>query len=139
LRERIDDIPALVSHFLVKFQREHGSVARSVSTEALALLRGADWPGNVRELANIMERACLIAKGETIGVQDLTLPQRRSKQPTATVGITLEEMERQLILGTLESTGWNRTHAARILGVTARTLSNKLKVWRARGLVKAEM
>ena len=105
----------------------------------MAALQAYDWPGNVRELANIMERACLIAKGETIGVQDLTLPQRRSKQPTATVGITLEEMERQLILGTLESTGWNRTHAARILGVTARTLSNKLKVWRARGLVKAEM
>ncbi len=139
LRERLDDIPGLVQHFLTKFARDHGSPARRVSTEAQELLRSAEWPGNVRELANTMERACLVAKGDTIGAADLALPSRASKEPEIPVGITVEEMERRLILSTLESTGWNRTHAARVLGVTARTLSNKLKNWRSRGLVTVEM
>ena len=140
LRERLDDVPALVQHLIEKFSKTHGSPARRVSNAAIDALRGADWPGNVRELANTIERACLIATGETLEPSDLTLPARRSSRESGTpVGTTLEEAERRLILGTLESTGWNRTQAARILGVTARTLSNKLKVWKTRGLVTAEV
>jgi DNA-binding NtrC family response regulator len=139
LRERLDDIPMLVDHFLRKFSREHGSPAVRVAANALEVLRTSEWPGNVRELANTMERACLVAKGEVVELRDLGVPERRAtKEPIARVGVTLEEMERHLILETLQSTGWNRTHAARILGVTARTLSNKLKVWRTRGLVATE-
>ena len=140
LRERLDDVPALVQHLIEKFSRTHGSVARRASPAALQALRSADWPGNVRELANTIERACLIATRETLEASDFTVSARRSTREDAVpVGTTLEEAERRLILGTLGSTGWNRTQAARILGVTARTLSNKLKLWRTRGLVNAEM
>jgi len=139
LRERLDDIPLLVNHFLRKSARDHGRPACRVSSEALEALRSCEWPGNVRELANTMERSTLVAKGEIVGLKDLGLPSRRPATESAmAVGMTLEEVERRVILGTLDSTGWNRTHAARILGVTARTLSNKLKVWRTRGLVSQE-
>lgn len=139
LRDRRNDIPALSRHFIERFSVKHGSAARRISNAALERLAEYDWPGNVRELANVVQRALLVARGDFIEPDDLGLP-RPTRPPEAqmSVGSTLEEMERTLILQTLEHTGWNRTRAARILGVTARTLSNKLKVWRARGFVSSE-
>jgi DNA-binding NtrC family response regulator len=136
LRERLDDIPALAVHFLGRFAREHGGPARRLSKDALAALKRAPWPGNVRELANTIQRAVLVAAGPEVDVQDLGLPDRVDQEDGEFSGTcTLEEMERRLILQTLDRTGWNRTEAARILDVTPRTLSNKLRLWRTLGLL----
>jgi len=140
LRERLDDIPALAEHFLERFRREHGGPAREFSPRALAALKRAEWPGNVRELANCIQRAVLVAEEAVVDVAHLGLPESPSSDDLAVpVGRSLEEVERRLILGTLDATNWNRTEAARILGVTPRTLSNKLKTWRLRGLLEAQI
>ncbi|MFW6162159.1 MAG: sigma-54-dependent transcriptional regulator [Planctomycetota bacterium] len=139
LRERREDIPLLVDYFLKRFARECASPARRVSKEALRLLKRAPWPGNVRELRNAIHRAVVLATGETIGPADLpvdlTSPRPRRPGSGVIVGQSIDEMERELILKTLESTGWNKTEAARILEVTPRTLRNKLGRYREDGLL----
>lgn len=140
LRERLQDVPALAEHFIAKFAREHGSPARGLSNDALRALTSASWPGNVRELANTLQRAVLVADGPLIKVQHLGLGSRagRAGEGEVPTGMPLAEVERRVILKTLDQTGWNRTEAARVLGVTSRTLSNKIKQWRASGLLAEE-
>jgi two-component system response regulator FlrC len=143
LRERSQDIPALVEHFLGKYRRGDGGRAEGVAPEAMERLKGAPWPGNVRELENVIERAVLVSSNGLIRAEHLFLgelpappPQGEQKVPAA-AGVasrmplsTLREMEKQMIARSLEETGGNRTHAAKILGISVRTLRNKLNEYR---------
>ena len=132
LRERRGDVEVLVDHFLRRFAAGRPLV---LSPAAREWLRTRPWPGNIRELEHTLERAVLLARGTTIEPADLEdrdpLPPRLALGSLA--GITLREMERRLILDTLKRTNDNRTHAARLLGISIRTLRNKLSEYRQRG------
>jgi DNA-binding NtrC family response regulator len=139
LRERAGDIPLLAHHFLEKFNSLAGRSLSGFSAEALDLLCGSGWKGNVRELENAVERAVLLADGQTI------LPRHLQLSPVAAgghgsaaagafrIGTTVGEMERQLIMGTLNGVQNNRTRAAELLGISIRTLRNKLREYQAQG------
>ncbi len=139
LRERMEDLPELVQGFLDEFNERHGRAVRGVDEEALAMLRQHRWPGNVRELRNAMERAVIVCPGEVIGGEHLPAPLGLGPAATPSaeggvplpVGTSLEEAERQLILGTLAHTGNNKTRAAEILGISLKTLHNKLNKYNA--------
>ncbi len=129
LRERRDDIPLLVNHFLRRFRREGASPVRGISKEAMDLLLRHPWPGNVRELRNLVHRAVVLGNGEEVRPEDL--PEGLAggggaMRGALTSGRSIDDVERDLILKTLSSTGGNKTAAARLLGVTPRTLRNKL-------------
>ena len=130
LRERMDDIPLLVDAFVREFnQRNQRSVA-GVSEAAMRLLMRYNWPGNVRELRNVMERATIVAKGNLIEPSDLPALVDVTSAPVAATGLTpgttVDEIERQLIDVTLTHTGGNKTRAAEMLGISLKTLHNKL-------------
>ena len=130
LRERKEDIPALVQNFVAKYNEENGKRITGVADETLDALLAYDWPGNIRELENYTERAVVVARGEALAPDDY--PQRLTSGPQGRddggihVGMTVHEMERRLIMKTLESCQGNRTEAAGMLGVSTRTLRNKL-------------
>jgi len=130
LRERRDDIPLLVNYFLKRFSRESASPVRRVSKDAVSVLAKYSWPGNVRELRNIIHRAVVLGSSEVLRPDDLpgdlTSDRPRSVGSNLVVGQSIDDVERDLILKTLESTRGNKTEAARILQVTPRTLRNKL-------------
>ncbi len=130
LRERPDDIPGLVELFTQRYAERNRKQIDAVSREALAKLQGWHWPGNIRELENCIERAVILCTGERIEFQDLPSALREIDAvpaPQPSPGTSLKDMERQLILQTLEQTGGNRTHAAEQLGITRQTLLNKLR------------
>ena len=131
LRERREDIPLLVQTFLTEFNKRNGKAVRGVDQEAMYLLEHYPWPGNIRELRNVIERATILADREFIEPQHLppTLIARGEESlPTMTLspGTTVDEAERRLILLTLEHTRNNKTRAAEILGISLKTLHNKL-------------
>ncbi len=139
LRMRGSDLDDMVEHFVSHFARKHGKVARAVSQSSMERLRAYRWPGNVRELQNVLERAVIMSSNEpVIDVTDVALVQK----PTVTLPSlgpedslpTVEEMERRLIACMLMQTGQNKTRAARNLGISLRTLRNKLRAFRAAGL-----
>jgi DNA-binding NtrC family response regulator len=139
LRERREDVDALAQHFLEKYSRENGSRVRRIGDDALALLRAHSWPGNVRELENTIERAVVLDAGEILEARQLAIEIGRDGAApqldvSAHVGRTLDDLERALILRTLESTGNHRKEAARLLGVTPRTLTNKIAQYRSEGI-----
>jgi DNA-binding NtrC family response regulator len=132
LRERQDDVVRLVEHFLERFARRAGL---RLDAGARQWLETRPWPGNVRELEHTLQRAALLAREGVIRLTDLvdrdaTLP-RLGLGTLA--GMTIREMERRLIVETLERTRNNRTQAARLLGISIRTLRNKLAEYRSRG------
>ncbi len=133
LRERREDIPLLANHFLKYYGEKNGKEFKGISNKALDLLIRYPWPGNVRELENIMERAVIMARGEIIVPADLPpviqalAKEKENEELQFPPGITLAQVERALILKTLEDTGGNRSRAAEILGINRRTLQNKLK------------
>jgi DNA-binding NtrC family response regulator len=138
LRERRDDIPLLVEHFLAKFAAAHRKVIRGLTREAQDLLAAYHWPGNVRQLENCLEQAVVLCEGDTVDVDVLPLADpapRTSLDPTIRIrpGLTLREVEQQYILRTLADTGGNRTRAARILGISLRCLQYKLKAYAGDG------
>jgi len=135
LRERPDDIPLLVDLFCRRYGRSSMPGGISLSAEALQKLARHSWPGNVRELENMIQRAAALCSGSVIRPEDLWIgdsetpsshPSRKSVEPGISAGITMREMERQLISRTLEDMGGNRTRAAKSLGISLRTLRNKL-------------
>ena len=142
LRERVRDIDILAEHFIGKYADANGLPARRLSSAARDMLNRHPWRGNVRELENTMHRAVLLAGGEEIGLDAIMLtPFKRSGDEDAPasgggnlVGRTVAEVERDLILGTLQHCLGNRTHAANILGISIRTLRNKLQQYRQEGL-----
>lgn len=139
LRERREDIALLTEHFLGRYAREFKSPAGHMSEKSMAQLEAAAWPGNVRELANIVQRAVLLANTEEVEVDPSGATPAEDEGEALLSGESIAEMERRLILGTLRDTAGNKAEAARRLGVTARTLSNKLKGYRERGILPAPM
>jgi len=135
LRERLEDIPLLVQTFITEFGELNGKAVRAASPEASQLLRQYSWPGNIRELRNVVERAVILSTGDFIEPEHLpgdfsaTLP---TTSPSAglAAGMTVDQAERKLIELTLAHTRDNKTRAAEILGVTVKTLHNKLKRFR---------
>jgi DNA-binding NtrC family response regulator len=145
LRERISDIPILADHFISVLSAANEKRIAGIEPEAQAMLTAYRWPGNVRELRNVIERAVILEKGDRLGPSALCLPaESRSPreepagavcsppggQPIASIGMTIEEATRRLILRTLEATHFNRTKAAALLGVSSKTIYNKLRAWR---------
>jgi DNA-binding NtrC family response regulator len=132
LRERRDDIPLLVKRFVNDLGKRNNSPVKGIEPEALHRLQQYDWPGNVRELKNIVERMLVLADHDMLTVRDL--PESISgKPPAATAaagvaaGMSMEDLERAAIMEALERHNGNRTHAARVLGLSVRTLQRKLK------------
>jgi two-component system response regulator FlrC len=164
LRERREDIPPLATHFSEKYAKANGVPVRKLSKDALEKLQGYAWPGNVRELENLMHRTVLLASGEIITADAIVLPQQAAQMMAASgsggssyaadrttsspsmpaprqvgntnalVGRTVDSVEQELILDTLNHCLGNRTHAANILGISIRTLRNKLKLYGEMGM-----
>ncbi len=130
LRQRQEDIPLLVDHFVAHFAEKNRRRVLSVTPSCLELLCSYPWPGNVRELENAIERGIILMRGDQLTEKSLPLQiQKHGEQRAAEKGrqpATLQEAERVLILKTLEETGGNKSEAARRLGVTRKTLQNKL-------------
>jgi two-component system response regulator FlrC len=141
LRERPGDLAPLCRHFVAKYAKVNGLPERPLTETALAGLRQHPWKGNVRELENCMHRAVLLAAGDAIGPEAIILqgaPGAPAGQAGGTaqalVGRTVAAVERDLIIDTLQHTLGNRTHAAAILGISIRTLRNKLRQYGDEGV-----
>jgi two-component system response regulator FlrC len=147
LRERADDIPLLAEHFARKYARANDLPDRAIAEATRGRLMAHAWPGNIRELENTMHRAVLLASGDVIGPEAVVLsgsprPAESAASSTtlvaegmrALVGRTVADVERDLIIDTLSHCLGNRTHAANILGISIRTLRNKLKQYSDDGL-----
>ncbi|HEX9755758.1 MAG TPA: sigma-54 dependent transcriptional regulator [Gemmatimonadales bacterium] len=128
LRERPEDIPLLVRHFLRQGAVQLGVPVPPVASETLALLQSHPWPGNVRELANAVERALILSGGGPLTPEAFaTLRSERLPAGSDAQQLDLAELERRAIARALEATGGNRARAAMLLGISDRTLRNKLK------------
>jgi DNA-binding NtrC family response regulator len=142
LRLRREDIPLLVQNFLNEFNRTNGKAVRAVDQEAMYILEHYPWPGNIRELRNVIERATILADGEFVEPRHLPpalIARGEESLPTVTLspGTTVDEAERRLILLTLEHTRNNKTRAAEILGISLKTLHNKLNRMREEGSLRS--
>ena len=131
LRERKDDLPLLTQFFLSEFNQRNGKAIAALNNEAMRILEGYAWPGNVRELRNVIERATILADGQFIEPRHLPaalVQAGQTARPSLQLppGTTVEEAERRLIEMTLEHTRDNKTRAAEILGISLKTLHNKL-------------
>ena len=137
LRQRRDDIPLLVDAFIKEFNDKYDRSVKTVDEEAMRLLTQHEWPGNVRELRNTIERVVVQADGERISAASLPFgppapaPSERPDAIVLPIGTKLERAERELILRTLEANHRNKTRAAEVLGVTPKTLHNKLQRYAA--------
>lgn len=137
LRERKEDVPVLADHFVKKHREKLGLQVHAINKDAMALLLDHDWPGNVRELENCIERAMILTDGETITVASLPNSVRKNSLPTnpyfsipsdnLSIKVHAQNLEENLIRRALEKTGGNRTHAAKLLEISHRTLLYKLK------------
>ena len=132
LRERIDDLPELVRMFVAHYAQQNNKEINGVDDECLAALRAHPWPGNVRQLRNVIERAAIVCEGHTIRKNDLPEEFRVAGTQDAgflkiRLGSSLEDVEKEMTLRTIEFAGGNKTRAAEILGVSAKTLYNKLE------------
>jgi DNA-binding NtrC family response regulator len=145
LAERPDDIPVLVDFFVKKYSEANGVPERPVSDQVMTMLRAHTWPGNVRELENTIHRGVLLSTGSIIDTDAIMLQEfpGADSPPSGPgtgggagqlVGQTVADVERQLIINTLEHCIGNRTHAATILGISIRTLRNKLKLYNDQGI-----
>ena len=138
LKDRPGDIIVLAKHFIKKYSELNELPMKDLSKEAENLLLAYTWPGNVRELENTMHRAVLLSTGDEIDADAVMLKDKVSEtakpaEQPSDVGQTVASMERKLILDTMESTSWNRSTAATILGISIRTLRNKLKQYQDEG------
>ncbi len=134
LRDRREDIPTLVQHFIERFGNEGEVQVRGVTSQVMRTLAEYDWPGNVRQLRNVIRRSCILADTELIEHVELDeVPKRTVSQvdfPPVPDQLSLREIERHVILQRLKLYDGNRTRAAEALGVTTRTLRNKLNEYR---------
>lgn len=145
LRDRKDDVPLLADYFIKKYNKIDGRSVKGLTKDAAQTLMRMHWPGNVRELENMMERAVLFCRGEMIDKDALFLgekpkaafrgvgpyrPEAGVSESSSIPARSLKEMEKRMIFHTLDQTNGNRTHAADILGISVRTLRNKLNEYR---------
>jgi len=142
LEERKEDLSLLAQHLVTQLAEKHNRPARFLSPSALSALQFHAWPGNVRELRNVIERAVIICSGEQIerhhfAPYPIEQRERLRNEDTLSlpVGTPLEEVERQMIMRTLQKTKNNKTRAAELLGISLKTLHNKLNLYRERGLL----
>ena len=139
LREHKADLALLIDHLLVEISEKHGKKISGVGADVMELFKSHPWPGNVRELRNVLERAAIASDRETITRQHL--PADFGRAPAVAglglgglrfpIGTTVDDVERELILQTLASTSQNKTRAAEMLGISLKTLHNKLKEYEA--------
>ncbi|HZI77584.1 MAG TPA: sigma-54 dependent transcriptional regulator, partial [Gemmatimonadales bacterium] len=136
LRERRQDIPLLVDHFLRALSLRHGRGPVAMDSEAQRRLLAYDWPGNIRELQNVLERAVLLAEQGVIGPEHLAtnlLPAAASSPEPETLPSAalrpLEDIEREHVIRVLAATGGNREESSRILGISRRTLTRMIQRW----------
>lgn len=134
LRERPEDILVLSQFFVQVFSLMKNKAPYQITPEAQMRLNSYGWPGNVAELENVIERAVSISQGAEITAQEIQFADMNSFV-APTIGTTLSEMERKLILQTLQITSQNKTRAAQILGISIRTLRNKLNEYRMEGVL----
>ncbi len=149
LRTRTEDIAPLAKYFIEKYSTANGVPARQLSEAAIRKMQSYHWPGNVRELENTMHRAVLLERSEVIDSESVllsamaeqaaakpapTLQEQGTASPSSMVGRTVDSVEQELILDTLSHCLGNRTHAANILGISIRTLRNKLKTYSEQGV-----
>jgi len=132
LRERREDIPLLVRHYVEHFATKMDKPAPVVEDEAMVLLTQADWPGNVRQLMNVVQNMVIVAEEQTIRAEHVPIEIRRAGQSDeagmgSLAGMSLDQIEKQAIRNTLRMTAGNREQAARLLGIGERTLYRKLK------------
>jgi two-component system response regulator PilR (NtrC family) len=137
LRERKEDIPFLVEHFLAKYQKKHGKAIKRVTSEAMKCFLDYRWEGNVRELESVIERSVILAEHDVIDSE--TLPEKLRVPATATTsttpiyftipeeGIALEHVERSLIESALQKTNWSIKKASELLGITYKTLQYRIQ------------
>lgn len=148
LKERKEDIPLLVEHFVERYAAENGRNISGVDEEAMLRLINYDWPGNVRELENAIERAVVVCRDQVIRTKHLFLDAEVPKDKDADVkqtplflpsNVTLKQLEQEIILKTLKEQGGNRTWTAKKLGISVRTLRNKLNEYKGEGVVFDEI
>ncbi len=135
LRNRMEDVPLLVNHFLNRFSEENGLPTRHFTAEAMRPLLNYSWPGNVRELENVIERAVVLSSGTTIGIDllpesilgDNSMPVLTEDSANASLFDIMEDCERRVIVTMLEKCGWNQTEAAERFRIPLSTLNQKIK------------
>jgi len=134
LRERREDIPVLINFFLKKHTKNTSRLVRGLTPETKRMMHEYAWPGNVRQLESAIERAILLCEGDMITPEDLPLEVQQETKTTTTgafklppEGITFEEVEKNLILQAMDQTDYNITKAAKLLGLTFRTLQYRLE------------
>ena len=142
LRDRKDDLPLLIQAFIDEFNTRDRRTVKGVSPQAMRQLESYEWPGNVRELRNVIERATILARGDQIEPAHLPvfgpapstpLPAAPASGLTIAPGMTVDEAEQKLIIATLDSAGGNKTRAAEMLGISLKTLHNKLNRFKETG------
>ena len=140
LRDRPGDIALLARHFLAKYAGLYESTATRFSAEALERLVGHRWAGNVRELENVVQRAVILSAADEVASEHVVLEDAplAVAEAVKTGGRTIMELERDVILSTLERLNGNRTHTAKALGITVRTVRNRLRKYRTAGESPAE-
>jgi DNA-binding NtrC family response regulator len=129
LRERQDDILLLLNHYLAIFNEENGKQIEGFTPAAYEMLSSYKWPGNIRELRNLVERMVVLARGGQIDIKDIPAQVREvagDREVRIDADLTVDEMEKRMIMQALEKTGGNRTKAAEKLGISRRTLHRKL-------------
>jgi DNA-binding NtrC family response regulator len=136
LRQRIEDIPILAMHFVERFKHENPVDIRGFTGDAMQAMAEYDWPGNIRELRNVIHRACILSECGLIEAESLELPSsadsqgnRQAELPEHWLQTELAEIERQIIMAAISKYG-NRRIVAERLGVSPRTLSNKIRRYR---------
>ena len=141
LRDRREDIPRLVEHFVARFSKENRKPIEGVSREATDQLVKYDYPGNIRELENIVERAVVISRGPTLTVGDLPFGGRKPDEDNeetegggGALREALETLERRMVQKAIEEAGGNQSRAAESLGLSERMLRYKLKKYRLKSL-----
>jgi DNA-binding NtrC family response regulator len=143
LRDRREDIPLLVDHFLQRFAAEFRKPVRDVSSDALRKLESYEWPGNVRELKNVIERAVLLGTGPVVAADDLTMGRTVAAAPEKdkklfslpAKGFKFDDLEKDIVLQALERTAWNQTRAGELLGMTRDQIHYRMEKF---GLLKTE-
>jgi len=135
LRERDGDVPLLAQHFMVLYSKKNGKELKGMSPEAVEALSAWSWPGNVRELENAIERAVVLCRDDLVGVDDLPKPLRGGggsrKRISFEVGTPLKTVERRLIEETLRYCDGDKSLAASLMGITARTIYRREAEWSA--------
>jgi len=146
LRERAEDIPLLVDHFIGLANRKQGKSIRGISPDGMSVLIAHQWPGNVRELQNVVQRTMVVAKSDVVGLDDVPrelrgegdAPPRPAKDLRELARASTELVEKQTILDVLAKTDGNVTHAAKALGISRATLQNKMKSYGLRAPARSK-